>query len=471
MDKQGLYEYIENNKDLFISVSRRIWELAELSLEEKQSADLYCRVLEEQGFRVTRGLSGIETAFCGTYGSGRPVIGFLGEFDALSGLSQEAGATVRKPLIPGGSGHGCGHNMLGAGSLAAACAVRQYLIENGLPGTVIFYGCPGEEGYASKAYMARDGIWEGLDAAITWHPDTMNRIATGSCIASVQREYTFHGVAAHAAGNPELGRSALDAVQLMNIAAEFLREHVPDTTRMHYAITDAGGVSPNVVPSGASVMYMVRCPLVADTVRLASRIDKIAHGAAEMTETTVDIRHVDGTANTVNNRLLERLAYDNLVEAGIPEHTEEERSFAAALKASIELPPAVPEVMTLEEELSEEEFAFVRRESRDGAAPLNDFPVPYRFSRRVRMGSTDVGDVSWQTPTVQFNTVTFAADSPGHSWQNVSCGATSVGDKGMLAAAKAMAGLAADLIRDPEKLGAIQAEFREAVKDGYVCPV
>lgn len=465
MTKTDIYSYIEKNQDLFISVSHRIWELAELSLMEKKSAELYCKVLEEQGFQVEKGLSNMETAFWGKYGEGRPYIGILGEFDALSGLSQEAGKTYYSPVVPGGNGHGCGHNMLGAGSLAAACAVKQYLMENNLSGTVIYYGCPGEEGYASKTYMAQDNVWRGLDVAITWHPSTMNRVTTGSCIASIQREYTFSGIAAHAAGNPECGRSALDAIQLMNMGVEFMREHVPDSTRIHYAITDAGGVSPNVVQAQAKVVYMVRCPQIGDTRKLAARVDKIAKAAADMTETQVEVCEIDSTANTVNNTPFERLAYENMVQVGIPTYTEEELQYAMELIRSYEAPVVVSEIEDLEDELDQKDYDMVCQSSNNGRAAINNFVVPYKPCRKVRMGSTDVGDVSWQTPTVQVETATFPANCPGHSWQNVSCSATSIGDKGMILAAKVMAGTAVDLLHSQELLDQIRAEFAKRTKE------
>ena len=461
MTKKDIYNYIDNNQDLFISVSHRIWELAELSLMETKSAELYCKVLAEQGFEVESGLSGMATAFLGRYGSGRPIIGILGEFDALSGLSQEAGKTYHSPIEAGANGHGCGHNMLGAGSLAAACAVKQYLTENNLPGTVIFYGCPGEEGYASKTYMAEDNVWRDLDVAITWHPSSLNRVTTGSYIASIQREYTFNGISAHAAGNPDCGRSALDAIQLMNMGVEFLREHVPDSTRIHYAITDAGGVSPNVVQAQAKVVYMVRCPQIHDTIRLATRVDKIARAAADMTETQVTVHQIDSTANTVNNTPLERLTYENFVQVGLPEYTKEELQYAQDLIKSYEAPVAIPEIKELEDELDTEDYDKVWQMSDKGKAAINNFVVPYKPCRKVRMGSTDVGDVSWQTPTVQVETATFPANCPGHSWQNVSCGASSVGDKGMILAAKVMAGTAVDLLHMPEMLVKIREEFCE----------
>ena len=272
---------------------------------------------------MERGTSNIETAFAASYGHGHPYIGILAEYDALSGLSQEAGVTERKEIHAGGNGHGCGHNILGAGAFAAALGVKAYLEKNDISGTVILYGCPGEEGGAAKAFMARDGVWKKLDAALTWHPEDVNEVATGSSNSCIQTQYKFTGIASHAAGAPEMGRSALDAVELMNIGVQFLREHMSDKARIHYAITDAGGCSPNVVQPRASVLYMVRSNHVAEAVELQKRVDKIAEGAALMTETTYEKKFIDGLADTVSNFALERVLYKNFKELGVPQYTDD----------------------------------------------------------------------------------------------------------------------------------------------------
>lgn len=471
MQKKDALAIIDERQDLFTQVSDQIWEYAELSLLEYRSMELYCKVLAENGFTVEKNLCNVPTAFSGTFGSGKPVIGILGEFDALSGLSQKCGVARREELVAGGCGHGCGHNMLGAGSLAAAFAVKEYLEKTGKSGTVIFFGCPGEEGGAGKAFMARERAWENLDAALSWHPGQFNQVTTGSCIACIQVEYKFTGIAAHAAGNPEQGRSALDAVQLMNIGVEFLREHMPDTARIHYAITDAGGNSPNVVQPTAQVLYMVRAPKVREAMRLQARVDKIAEAAAMMTETKLTRRFIDGTANTVSNERLERLLYENFLSLGVPSFTEEERAFAQQLVDSYEMKPEGTFVDELEDTLSSEEFAQVLEKSHGGKDPLLDFLVPYHHSKKVEMGSTDVGDVSWLTPTAQIGTSCFAAGAPGHSWQNVSIGATSIGHKGLLCAGKVLAAAAIDLIDTPSILEEAHAEFTKKTADGYLCPI
>lgn len=336
MDNKKYLDVIDQNASLFTDVSDKIWEYAELSLMEFQSAELYCKVLKDAGFEVETPVAGIKTAFKAIYGSGKPVIGILAEYDALSGLSQIGGATERKELVPNGCGHGCGHNMLGAGAMAAAFAVKKYL-EDGHSGTVIFYGCPGEEGGAAKAFMARDRIWKELDAALTWHPSSVNQVTSGTCNTCIQVEYKFTGVASHASGAPELGRSALDAVELMNVGVQFLREHMPDSARIHYAITDAGGNSPNVVQPHAQVLYMVRSQLAKDALALEKRVDKIAEGAALMTETSVKKRFIDGCSNTVPNKVLETLLWKNFNEVGVPTYTKEEEEYAKAIISSYEM--------------------------------------------------------------------------------------------------------------------------------------
>lgn len=459
---------IAESAETFCALSDEIWGYAELSLKEFASADAYCRVLSELGFEVERNVCGIETAFSGKYGSGRPIIGILGEFDALSGLSQVGGATEHKELVPGGNGHGCGHNMLGAGALAAAFGVKKYLEETKKSGTVVFFGTPGEEGGAGKAFMAKEGLWYDLDAALTWHPGDANDIVTGTCNSCIQTLYRFHGVAAHAAGDPEDGRSALDAMELMNVGVQYLREHMKDDARIHYAIIDGGGASPNVVQPTASVLYMVRSKLVKDANALQARVDRIADGAAMMTETSYEKIFIDGCSNTVPNHTLEKLMYDNFAEFGVPSHTDEEKQYAAALKATYADHGVLPGIAAKLDPAAE---AKVYELCEGGKLPLNDFLCPLYTGYAFEAGSTDVGDVSWQTPTAQLNAVCFAAGAPGHSWQNVSCGKTTIGHKGLLSAGSVIAMTAIDLFESPELLEAAKAEFALAAKDGYTCPI
>ena len=460
---------VDEKSALFESVADKIWDNPELSLKEFGAAKLYCDTLRAEGFEVEENICGIKTAFSGKFGSGKPVIGILGEFDALSGLSQTAGAEEYAPIVSGGSGHGCGHNLLGAGSLAAAVAVKKYLELSGKPGTVIYFGCPGEEGGAGKAYMARKGAWYALDAALTWHPSDVNQNATGTNNSCIQVLYKFHGKAAHAAGDPYNGRSALDAVELMNVGVQFLREHMPTTARIHYAITDAGGKSPNVVQPEAKVLYMVRDVQVAQAIALQKRVDQIAKAAAMMTETTVTEQFIDGTANTVPNAVLEKVAYDNFEALGVVKHSDEEMRLAQAYIDSYEAKAdRVPGFASAE---SPEIAAYAKKMTDNGKLPINDFLMPLHHSMKSGAGSTDVGDVSWQTPTVQVHTACWPSGAPGHSWQNVSCGATSIAEKSMLQAGKVMAGTVIDLLTKPDVLGAAKAEFKEAAAAGYTCPI
>ena len=466
-DKLEALSVIDRQADFFRELADEIWDHPELSLKEFRAADLYCRKLHELGFEVTEKLCGIETAFCGRFGSGKPVIGILGEFDALSGLSQEAGSTEAKPLIPGGNGHGCGHNLLGVGSLAAACAVKEWLEKTGRPGTVIFFGCPGEEGGAGKAFMAREGLWKKLDAALCWHPSDVNQVKTGTNNSSIQVLYRFRGKAAHAAGDPYNGRSALDAVELMNIGVQFLREHMTDDCRIHYAITDAGGVSPNVVQANAAVLYMVRANKVADSIKLQARVDDIARGAALMTGTDFERVFIDGTAELLPNFCIEEALYRNLEEIGVPAYTEEDRRLASALKASYP-GSGIAGVYGIRDPEIEKTL---RRLSGNGEKAINDFIPPLYSTTAFSPGSTDVGDVSWLTPTSQIETVCWPAGVPGHSWQIVACGKSELAHKGMFLAAKVLAGTAVDLLSDGELLARARAEFEERSAEGYVCPI
>ena len=465
--QKNAIKYIDENAGIFTGVSDAVWAKPELSLKEFESARLYCDTLRKYGFEVTEGLAGVATAFCGRYGSGRPVIGILGEFDALSGLSQAAGCSEHKPLVEGGPGHGCGHNMLGAGALGAAFAVRDFLEKSGKPGTVIFYGCPGEEGGAGKAFMAREGMWRELDCALTWHPSDVNEVVTGTNNSSIQVLYKFHGVSAHAAGDPENGRSALDAVELMNTGVQYLREHMTSDCRVHYAIIDAGGVSPNVVQSEASVLYMVRANKVRDSVKLLARVDKIAQGAALMTETSFDRQFIDGTAELVPNYTLEELLYRIFNEVGLPEYSAEEKALAEALRKTYDVPVAPGIAAGFDADIA----AYVAERTNGLSDALCGFIMPEYHSAGFVAGSTDVGDVSWQTPAAQVHCVTFPFGAAGHSWQNVSSGGTSLGHKGLINAAKIIACAAIELMNDPDTLQKARDEFARRTKSGYVCPI
>ncbi len=470
--KKQVLDYIDERSELITNTSDQIWEFAELSLREFKSGELYAKILKEEGFEVQHPFCGIETAFRASFGSGKPVIGLLAEYDALTGLSQVAGVAERKELVANGNGHGCGHHLLGAGTMAAALGVKKYLEQKGEgSGTIVLYGCPGEEGAATKAFMARDGVFKECDAAITWHPGNVNEVTSGTCNTCIQTEYKFTGIASHAAGAPDKGRSALDAVEIMNIGVQFLREHMPDGARIHYSITDAGGDSPNVVQPRAQVLYMVRSVWAKDTLALQKRVDTIAQAAAMMTETTLEKKFIDGCSNTVPNKALEELLWTNFNEVGLPTYTEEEIAYAKAINESVEMKPqGLPGDAT---EDVQEIWEFVDQVSEHGTLPINNFLMPYHYSEKQRFGSTDVGDCSWLVPTAQIRTATWPAWTPGHSWQNVSCGYTSISHKGMMTAGKVLAATAIDLMEKPEVLQKATEEYQAKMKryGGYFCPV
>jgi len=467
MDKQKLYEIIESKSALLTDLSDKIWEYAELSMLEYKSVATYVQILKEEGFEVVENLCNVPTAFSGTFGSGKPVIGILGEYDALSGLSQQPGVAEKLPLEPGGCGQGCGHNLLGAGALGAAIAIKEAIAAGTLSGTVIFFGCPGEEGCAGKTFMAREGIFKELDAAITWHPGDTNEIMYGSNAACMQFEFSFTGLAAHAAGDPFNGRSALDAAELMNVGVQFLREHMPEKSSIHYSFSDAGGISPNVVQPTAKLIYMVRSDTVQHAKSLLARVQNVARGAALMTDTAVTWRQIDGTASTVSNQTIENILHTNMLAAPLPQYTEDEIVYAKQLRATYDT-SRLPGTRTYDDVKVKK---FILEATENGTKPINDFVVIHTPCNPFSPGSTDVGDVSWLTPTAQFNAATWPSGSPGHSWQNVSCGKTSIAHKGLLYAAKVLAGSAADLMANPELLQEAREEFEIAAAEGYDCPI
>lgn len=466
--KQLALDAIDEKQEQIFYAADTIWDYAELSLQEFQSAKLYCALLRQAGFAVEEGFCGIETAFCARFGSGRPYIGLLAEYDALSGLSQKGGSTRHEQRQPGGAGHGCGHNLLGAGVFGAALGVKAYLEKTGHAGTVLLYGCPGEEGGAAKAFMARDGVWRELDAALSWHPEDCNEIVTGGSNACIQVQYTFHGVSSHASSAPELGRSALDAVELMNIGVQFLREHMTDDARVHYAILDTGGRSPNVVQSSAAVLYMVRAKHVAQAVRLQARVDKIADGAASMTETSYSRKFIDGCADCVPNRTLETVMYENFARLGVPTYTQQELEFAQKLAESF---PDARHIPGTGSRTSAAYARTVQTMQQQCGGVMNMFLLPQFQQEAFRAGSTDVGDVSWLCPTAQCSVASFPNGCPGHSWQLVSCGATMIGKKAALHAARVLACTAIDLFEQPALLAQARQEFEQATREGYACPI
>ena len=464
---ETIQNLVAQKADTAVALAKEIWGYAELSYEENKSAGALIAALKKEGFSIEEGIAGIPTAFTATFrsGTGKPVVGLLAEYDALSGLSQKAGCPVQEPVREGGAGHGCGHNLLGAGAMAAAIGLKHYLTQTGKSGTVILYGCPGEEGVASKAYMAREGLWYGLDAALTWHPGDSSEVTTGSTNSCIQMIYTFHGLASQASTAPERGRSALDAVELMNVGVQFLREHMPRDARVHYSILDAGGVSPNVVQHQASVLYMIRSNFVKDCMALHQRVDKIAQGAALMTDTTIERRFVDGLSDTVCNHALEKVLYDNFSQLGVPACTAEEHAFMEALSATYEgrdVPGGVG---------AENDPAFAEKVKAMQTGHFNDFLMPLYQGPAFNAGSTDVGDVSYQCPTAQIHVAVWPNHVPCHSWQVVSCNKTPMAHKATVHAGKVLCAAAIDLLEQPALLEAAKAEFRQRTAAGYNCPI
>jgi aminobenzoyl-glutamate utilization protein B len=449
MDKKALAVYIDGIAGMLADVSDRIWDYAETAFEEHKSAALLKKALADAGFAVKDSEGGIDTAFSASFGHGKPVIGILGEYDALSGLSQKPGS-LRQEKRGGddnGNGHGCGHNMFGAGSLGAALAVKKYIEGNALAGTVKYFGCPGEEGGSGKAFMAREGVFAGLDAVFAWHPMAVNAVMNMRFLANYQVHYKFRGRAAHAASAPHLGRSALDAVELMNVGVNFLREHVIQEARIHYAITDSGGFSPNVVQPAANVLYLIRAPTMPLVEDIYMRVNKIAEGAAMMTETDVEIDFIKACADVVPNRTLSRLLHANFTALGLPVYTDAEHRFASGIAKDSGRTPGSELSMFVDmsrESAKEQAKRLADRTFCDITLPYDaDAPEP------LLAASSDVGDVSWHAPTAQMAVACYALGTMEHSWQLVAQGKSAPAHKGLVLAAKAIAGACADVLDDP----------------------
>lgn len=458
-------EYLIDNRDEFIRISDFIFEHPEIRFLEHESAKFLAHECEKAGFEVERGVANIETAFVGTYGSGKPVIGFLGEYDALSGLGQVANESCQKP-DGNDAGHGCGHNLLGTGAFAAACAVKDYLEKNNLPGTVKFFGCPAEEGGSGKTYMVREGVFEDLDFALTWHPNKVNSIMSLSSNANYQVYFKFEGVSSHAAASPHLGRSALDAVELMSSGVNYLREHVVPEARMHYAYTNTGGISPNVVQPVAEVLYLIRAPRVQQVDDIFKRVVKIAEGAALMTETKMTMKFDKACSNYIPNRALEEILFAALQDSLVEEPTEEEKAYAKQIWESLTPNEKDGYISSMASS------GYVGDGSEFEGKYLADSIVDYHPSEKAMAGSTDVSDVSWVVPTAQVAIATGALGTPGHSWQMTAQGKSSFAHKGMLRAAESMAKAAIHVLENESSLEKIRAEFEAfRAKNPYTCPI
>lgn len=436
--KAAAVEFVRSLEPTAWKHAQQIWAFAEPGYQEKKSSELLSGWLQKEGFRISDGVAEIPTDFVATYGEGKPVIAIMGEFDALPGLAQ---AAVPYPEKPDDQyyGHGCGHHLFGVASATAAISLSKAIKKGQLQGTIKFFGCPAEEGGSAKVFMVRDGLFDGVDVALHWHPSSRNAAGDRSSLARIAVKFRFHGKSSHAAAAPEQGRSSLDAVELTNFGTQLLREHVPDGTRIHYVIT-AGGDAPNVVPNFAEVYYYVRHPQSKVVREVYERVVKCAQAGALATETKLEIRNEGGIVEILPNRVLSEVTMANLKQLNKIEYSKEDFEFAVKLQETLAEPLPLDSIKTI-----------VNRFGETG------------------QGSTDVGDVSWTVPTTGFNTACWVPGTPGHSWQAVACGRTEIARKGMMLAAEVLATSVVDLLQNPELIQQAQQEFKRRLGDqGYV---
>ena len=430
--KMTMNESLQKKYDHYKDIALKIWDFAEVGYKEEKSTALLQKELRENGFQVEAGVAGIPTAFVATYGSGSPVIGILAEFDALPGIMQEA-VPERKIAEGKIAGHACGHHLFGTASVAGGIQLKQQMEAAGWKGTIKIYGCPAEEGGSGKVYMTRAGLFNGVDAVIHWHPGNSNAVNTQGALANKSAKFRFYGLSAHAAGAPDKGRSALDGVEAMNAMVNMLREHIPSSARIHYVIT-SGGKAPNVVPDYAEVYYYARHPDKSTVVSIFNRLVKAAEGAALGTETTMKYEIIGGTHDLLLIDTLNVAMHKNLTLSGTMQYTPEEIEFGKKIQSS---------------------FTFSYPELSEASTTR-----PLKKPENASPGSTDVGDVSYNVPTVGFSTATWVPGTPGHSWQAVACGGTEIGTKGMMIAAKAIASMGVDLLHDAKLVEAAKQEFK-----------
>ncbi len=465
---EKIQKLVAEKAETSIRLAREIWEYAELPFCETKSAAALIDALKQEGFTIEEGIADIPTAFTATFksGTGKPVIGLLAEYDALAGLSQKAGCPMQEPVIPGGDGHGCGHNLLGAGCYAAAVALKEYFESEKIDGTVIFFGCPAEEGAGSKQFIARAGYFDNVDFAYTWHPSTMNQVGSKSSVAIMGANFIFDGVSSHAGGSPHLGRSALDACELMNIGTNYLREHMIDAARIHYAYSDAGGTAPNVVQGHAVIKYEVRAPQVKQVQELFTRVVDIAKGAALMTGTKMKYEITFAFSDYVPNKALAAVVDECMVEAGAPDWTEEDYALAAEFLRTY----SRTTLIGIQENLSK----YMEPDELEEALKKPLHSTIYRFDPKdsgYESGSTDVGDVGYATPTIMLHVATACLGNVGHSWQNTAFSGSDIGMKGMLKAAEIMALATLRTMERPEVLEKAKAELKRKNGGSYTCPL
>ncbi len=460
MTKETAWKWIDENKDRLTAISDKIWGYAELGLMETRSSKLLSDTLESHGFRVERGVAGMPTAFIATYGKTKPVIGVMGEFDALPGISNKP-VPHKEWLVEDGPGHGCGHHIHGTSGTAAAIAIRYWLEETGHKGSVKFFGTPAEENFMGKVYMARAGLFDDVEMCMSHHPDSINAASMGSSTAVNNVKFEFFGKTAHAAGSPEQGRSALDGVELMNIGVNYLREHVIQEARFHYVIEEGGG-QPNVVPDYARSWYYIRAPEKDQLEAIYKRIIKIAEGAAMMTETQLKVDFISGLYNLIPNKVICETLTENMNKIGAPQFSKEEKAFAA------EISKTVSRESKLEDLRRQKVPDYMKYADLDMAEDI----LPVFGEDYCAAGSTDVGDISWITPTVEMQSAMYPLGSPAHSWQWTCMGKQSSSHKMLVFTAKTMAGTGIDFITKPELLQKAKDEHKQRLgKRKYVSPI
>lgn len=448
MEKAIILDWIETHQDLLTDVAQKIWERPELPFAEKFAAELQASILRQYGFSV-KCVDNVPTAFVAEYGSGKPVIGIMGEYDALAGLSNKI-VGQKDPVVAGAPGHGCGHNLLGTAGMGAVLGLKQ-AIDQGLQGTVRYYGCPAEETLAGKVFMAREGVFDDLDVALYWHPASMTALSHASMLAMNSVEFIFHGIAAHAAAAPHMGRSALDAVELMNVGANYLREHIPEKARIHYSITNGGG-APNIVPAKASVWYYIRAPKREIVDEIYARLQKIAKGAALMTDTDVEVRFFAGCYDNLPNETIGGVIEKNLKAIKTPCFSPEDRELAAALAKTT----------STEEKIKTLAIHYASAELT--ADILHEGLTVLQDKGQYVSGSIDTGDVSYKVPFAMFRAATWPVGIASHTWQATAASGSGMAFKGMLYAAKVLAGTVYDLLTDQNgTIEKAKAEFRKAV--------
>ena len=463
-----IMQWLDDHQNSFTEMSDEIWRKPEVAWQEFTASRLQADYLESQGFEITWDVAGMNTAFVAEWGAGKPILGFIGEYDALPGLSQKL-QPVKEAAEIDGPGHGCGHNLLGTGAVAAAVAVQKWLQSSGKSGTVRYYGCPAEERGSGKVFMARSGVYDDLDAALNFHPASFNMPAKGSAVGVNAIYYRFSGRSAHAGGAPHKGRSALDAVELMNVGVNYLREHVKDDVRMHYIITE-GGKAPNIVPEEAEVYYFLRAAKPDDLAEVVDRVRKVAEGAAMMTETSVEIKFEEGCSAVLNNHYLADLQYQAMEVVGPIEFTPEEMEFAQ--KVNDGYPGTNSDYIDYGIEYYKPSAEVIAEFDKHRDQPLVGINFPAIDERIVGTGSTDVGDLSQVVPVSMLRTACWPTGVSGHSWGNVACSGMSIGHKGMMHAAKIMAITGMELYANPDHLVQIRQEFDQRTGGKpYVSPI